>query len=129
MPSAATTLWHGTKTRKRFRAQNVPTARCAPGCPASAASSPYAMVSPRGMCRSVSATERWNGVRGPNEQEMKATTVLELPLAEASVKVRSGGPLDDEADYALEVWAGQLPLRVSALSAPAVSVDRVSDTG
>jgi uncharacterized protein len=56
--------------------------------------------------------ERWNGVRGPNEQEMKATTVLELPLDEASAKVRSGGPLDDEADYALPVWAGQLPLEL-----------------
>jgi nitroimidazol reductase NimA-like FMN-containing flavoprotein (pyridoxamine 5'-phosphate oxidase superfamily) len=57
--------------------------------------------------------ERWNGVRGPNEQEMKATAVLELALAEASAKVRSGGPLDDEADYALPVWAGQLPLELA----------------
>ena len=63
--------------------------------------------------------ERWNRVREPNEQEMKATTVLELPLAEASAKVRSGGPLDDEADYALPVWAGQLPLElVPALPIP-----------
>jgi nitroimidazol reductase NimA-like FMN-containing flavoprotein (pyridoxamine 5'-phosphate oxidase superfamily) len=63
--------------------------------------------------------ERWNGVREPNEQEMKATTVLGLPLAEASAKVRSGGPLDDEADYALPVWAGQLPLElVPALPIP-----------
>jgi nitroimidazol reductase NimA-like FMN-containing flavoprotein (pyridoxamine 5'-phosphate oxidase superfamily) len=63
--------------------------------------------------------ERWNAVREPNEQEMKATTVLELALAEASAKVRSGGPLDDEADYALPVWAGQLPLElVPALPIP-----------
>jgi nitroimidazol reductase NimA-like FMN-containing flavoprotein (pyridoxamine 5'-phosphate oxidase superfamily) len=63
--------------------------------------------------------ERWSGVREPNEQEIKATTVLELPLAEASAKVRSGGPLDDEADYALPVWAGQLPLElVPALPIP-----------
>jgi len=56
--------------------------------------------------------ERWSAVRGPSEQEMKATTVLELPLAEASAKVRSGGPLDEEEDYALPVWAGQLPLEL-----------------
>ena len=63
--------------------------------------------------------ERWNRVREPNEQEMKATTVLELPLAEASAKLRSGGPLDDERDYALPVWAGQLPLElVPALPIP-----------
>lgn len=53
---------------------------------------------------------RWNDVRQPAEQELKATTVLALPLEEVSAKVRTGGPLDDEADYALPVWAGVLPL-------------------
>src|SRR5262245_16215109 len=47
---------------------------------------------------------RWNDVREPNEQEMKATLVLALPLAEASAKVRTGPPVDDEEDYALPIW-------------------------
>jgi len=49
-------------------------------------------------------------VRPPSEAELKATTVLELPLAEGSAKVRTGGPIEDEEDYALSVWAGVLPL-------------------
>jgi uncharacterized protein len=53
---------------------------------------------------------RWDDVRPPNEQEMKATTVLALPLEEVSAKVRIGGPVDDEEDYALPVWAGVMPL-------------------
>ena len=57
---------------------------------------------------------RWNDVREPTEQEMRATTVLELPLVEASAKIRTGPPLDDEEDYALPVWAGVVPLRLQA---------------
>jgi hypothetical protein len=57
---------------------------------------------------------RWNDVRIPTEQELKATTVLSLPLEEVSAKVRAGGPIDDEADYALPVWAGVLPLETVA---------------
>ena len=53
---------------------------------------------------------RWDDVRQPTEQELKATTVLALPLEEVSAKVRTGGPVDDEEDYALPVWAGVLPL-------------------
>jgi uncharacterized protein len=59
---------------------------------------------------------RWDDVRQPTEQELKATTVLALPLAEVSAKVRTGGPVDDEADYALPVWAGLLPLEIIARS-------------
>jgi hypothetical protein len=55
---------------------------------------------------------RWDDVRRPTEQELKATTVLSLPLEEVSAKVRTGGPVDDEADYALPVWAGVLPLEM-----------------
>jgi nitroimidazol reductase NimA-like FMN-containing flavoprotein (pyridoxamine 5'-phosphate oxidase superfamily) len=55
---------------------------------------------------------RWDEVRWPTEQEMKATTVLALPLEEVSAKVRTGGPVDDEADYTLPVWAGVLPLEM-----------------
>jgi nitroimidazol reductase NimA-like FMN-containing flavoprotein (pyridoxamine 5'-phosphate oxidase superfamily) len=57
---------------------------------------------------------RWNDVREPTEQELKATTVLALPLVEVSAKVRTGPPIDDEEDYALNVWAGVLPLKIAA---------------
>jgi uncharacterized protein len=57
---------------------------------------------------------RWDDVRGPSEQELKSTTVLSLPLVEASAKVRTGPPLDDEDDYELPVWAGVIPLRLVA---------------
>lgn len=57
---------------------------------------------------------RWDDVRAPTEQELKATTVLSLPLVEVSAKVRTGPPVDDEEDYALDVWAGVLPLKIVA---------------
>jgi hypothetical protein len=57
---------------------------------------------------------RWDEVRPPHSQELKATTVLELTIEEASAKSRSGPPIDDEADYALPVWAGVLPLTMRA---------------
>jgi nitroimidazol reductase NimA-like FMN-containing flavoprotein (pyridoxamine 5'-phosphate oxidase superfamily) len=69
---------------------------------------------------------RWNEVREPTEQELKATTVLSLPLVEVSAKVRSGPPIDDEEDYALNVWAGVLPLRIAA--AEPVSDPRLPDS-
>ena len=53
---------------------------------------------------------RWDNSRRPSKKEMAATAVLALPLAEASVKVRSGGPSDDDEDYALDYWAGVLPI-------------------
>ena len=57
---------------------------------------------------------RWDDVREPNERELQLTTVLSLPLREASAKVRTGPPLDDEEDYDLDVWAGVIPLRLVA---------------
>lgn len=57
--------------------------------------------------------DRWDVVRPPTAQELKATTVLVLPIQEASAKVRTGPPVDDEADYALDVWAGVLPCAVT----------------
>lgn len=57
---------------------------------------------------------RWDDVREPNESELRQTTVLSLPLTEASAKVRTGPPLDDEEDYALPIWAGEIPLRLSS---------------
>jgi uncharacterized protein len=59
--------------------------------------------------------DRWAEVRLPNRQELAGTLVLALPLTEASAKMRSGAPVDDEADYELPVWAGELPLRVTTL--------------
>src|SRR5436190_864035 len=53
---------------------------------------------------------RWREVRGPSERELKLTKVLSLPIAEASAKVRTGGPLDDEEDLGWPCWAGVLPL-------------------
>jgi uncharacterized protein len=57
---------------------------------------------------------RWDDIRQPNEQELKGTTVLSIALKEVSAKVRTGGPIDDEADYALPVWAGVVPLETIA---------------
>jgi nitroimidazol reductase NimA-like FMN-containing flavoprotein (pyridoxamine 5'-phosphate oxidase superfamily) len=57
---------------------------------------------------------RWNDARHPNEKELKATSILKLPLTEVSAKVRSGPVEDDAEDYALRVWAGTIPLRLIA---------------
>ena len=55
-------------------------------------------------------------VRPATNKELNATTVLALPITEASAKVRSGPPADDEEDYALPCWAGVLPLKLTALA-------------
>ena len=57
---------------------------------------------------------RWDEVRPPTDAELSATTVLSLPLLEASAKVRTGPPIDDEEDYSLNVWAGVIPLTMEA---------------
>ena len=54
---------------------------------------------------------RWDTLRPMTAQEVKATTVLSLPIEEASAKIRTGGPVDDEEDYALPIWAGVVPIR------------------
>lgn len=56
--------------------------------------------------------DRWNDVRTPNDKELKATSVLEFHIEEASAKVRQGPPLDDEEDHGLRVWAGVVPVRL-----------------
>jgi uncharacterized protein len=53
---------------------------------------------------------RWQDVRKPNSIELRQTLVLRLRLTEASAKIRTGPPVDDEADYDLPVWAGELPI-------------------
>jgi nitroimidazol reductase NimA-like FMN-containing flavoprotein (pyridoxamine 5'-phosphate oxidase superfamily) len=67
---------------------------------------------------------RWDDVRKPSEQELKATSVLALPLVEVSAKVRTGPPKEDEEDMAIPVWAGELPLRITA--GPPVDDPRLS---
>ncbi len=57
---------------------------------------------------------RWDQVRPPNRRELKATRVLAMPLTEASAKVRTGPPVDDEEDYVLPVWAGVIPVGMAA---------------
>src|SRR6202040_3722926 len=66
---------------------------------------------------------RWADVRKPSEKELRATTVLEFSISEASSKVRSGLPLDDESDYESPVWAGVLPLAIT--SRPPIPDDRL----
>ena len=53
---------------------------------------------------------RWADVREPSDAELKQTRVLQLALTEASAKIRTGPPIDEESDYNLRVWAGELPL-------------------
>ena len=56
-------------------------------------------------------SNRWQEVREPSEKELTATLVIGVEIDEASVKIRAGGPVDDEADYDLPIWAGEFPLR------------------
>ncbi len=58
------------------------------------------------------APGRWADARPPSPSELKATSILALPLDEASAKVRSGPPVDGDADHALDVWAGVVPIRL-----------------
>jgi len=58
---------------------------------------------------------RWEEVRPPNNKELKATTILSFPIHEASAKVRTGPPVDEKEDYALDVWAGVLPLMMNPM--------------
>jgi nitroimidazol reductase NimA-like FMN-containing flavoprotein (pyridoxamine 5'-phosphate oxidase superfamily) len=56
---------------------------------------------------------RWEESRQPNQKELRATTVLSLSLVEASAKIRTGPPIDDEEDMTRDVWAGELPLHIT----------------
>jgi nitroimidazol reductase NimA-like FMN-containing flavoprotein (pyridoxamine 5'-phosphate oxidase superfamily) len=57
---------------------------------------------------------RWDDSRQPNERELKATSVLRVPIEEFSAKVRVGPPIDDEEDYSFPTWAGVVPLEMVA---------------
>ena len=65
---------------------------------------------------------RSKDIRQPNQKELRQTLVLAMPIDEASAKIRTGGPVDDEEDYAMPIWAGVLPLRM-------VPQEPVADTG
>jgi uncharacterized protein len=69
---------------------------------------------------------RWAAARQPTKKEMAATAVLSLPLTEASVKVRTGGPADEPEDLGLGVWAGVLPIAVT-FGAPQPDADLPPD--
>lgn len=58
---------------------------------------------------------RWDEVRPPTPQELKATEILRMPLAEASLKSRNGAPSDLEEDHARETWSGVIPLELRVL--------------
>jgi nitroimidazol reductase NimA-like FMN-containing flavoprotein (pyridoxamine 5'-phosphate oxidase superfamily) len=60
---------------------------------------------------------RWTEARPPTDAELRQTLVVALPLDEASAKVRTGPPIDDPEDYALDVWAGEIPLETRRLEA------------
>lgn len=69
---------------------------------------------------------RWNDVRLPTPQELKATSVLAFAIEEASAKVRTGPPKDDAEDYALPIWAGVVPMSIQrgeAIADPLLTVD------
>ncbi|MGB6945497.1 MAG: pyridoxamine 5'-phosphate oxidase family protein [Bryobacteraceae bacterium] len=53
---------------------------------------------------------RWEHAKQPSEKDLKATSVLSLPLEEVSAKIRTGPPIDDDEDYTLPVWGGVVPL-------------------
>lgn len=55
---------------------------------------------------------RWDDIRKPNDGEWKATMVIKFNIEEASAKVRTGGPIDDDEDYDLNIWAGVVPLKI-----------------
>jgi nitroimidazol reductase NimA-like FMN-containing flavoprotein (pyridoxamine 5'-phosphate oxidase superfamily) len=56
---------------------------------------------------------RWDNSRQPNEKELKATSILRLPITEFSAKVRVGPAVDDEEDYSFPTWAGVIPLNLT----------------
>lgn len=69
---------------------------------------------------------RWAILRPVTARELRATSVLSIPISEASAKVRIGPPKDDEEDYALDIWAGVLPLRLETqtpISDPRMKAD------
>jgi nitroimidazol reductase NimA-like FMN-containing flavoprotein (pyridoxamine 5'-phosphate oxidase superfamily) len=72
---------------------------------------------------------RWDDARQPNERELKATSVLRVPIEEFSAKVRVGPPIDDAEDYSFPTWAGVVPLEMKTgvpISDPKLDPTRVA---
>lgn len=70
---------------------------------------------------------RWGDARQPNDRELKATSVLHVPIEEFSAKVRTGPPIDDAEDYSFPTWAGVIPLQMTieaAISDPRLELGR-----
>jgi len=70
---------------------------------------------------------RWDDARQPNDRELKATSVLRVPIEEFSAKVRTGPPIDDEEDYSFPTWAGVIPLEMTvgqAINDPRLDTSR-----
>lgn len=65
---------------------------------------------------------RWNDTRQPSPEEMQSTTVVRIPIEQASAKIRSGDPVDDEVDHTLDYWAGVIPI-VSTPGSPTPAAD------
>lgn len=72
---------------------------------------------------------REHEARAPDQNELAATTILRISTAEAAAKIRSGGPLDDEADLALPVWSGVLPMGIRHLDPIRAADCRVEPPG
>ena len=72
------------------------------------------------------APARWDELRETNHEEIAATDVLQLDMTEASVKIRTGGPIDDEADLQHPVWAGTIPVR--QVFGPMIAAEDCIDT-
>ncbi|MGA7907278.1 MAG: pyridoxamine 5'-phosphate oxidase family protein [Candidatus Sulfotelmatobacter sp.] len=69
---------------------------------------------------------RWDDARQPNQRELKATSVLRVPIEEFSAKVRTGPPVDDEEDYSFPTWAGVVPLEM--VSGSPINDPRLEET-
>lgn len=69
---------------------------------------------------------RWADARHPSEEEINATTLVSLPITEASAKMRSGPASDDEQDYSLPTWAGVIPLELRA--APPLADEKLASS-
>lgn len=70
---------------------------------------------------------RWDDSRQPNDRELKATSVLRVPIEEYSAKIRTGPPIDDTEDYSFPTWAGVVPLEIKAgepINDPRLDLDR-----
>ena len=131
--------WHGSSASRMLRAvENTPvclTVSITDGIVLARAgfhhSINYRSVMMLGTARKVDDTEekesrlrtfvesmfpgRWDMLRPPTGQEIKATTVMTMPIDEASAKIRQGPPGDDEEDYELLIWAGVIPVRTQVL--------------